>query len=125
MQCHHYTLGTILTSNITPAKNLQSDSEDRRRNRRSESRSRSRSSDIRERPSRKKSKRQKAPEDEKGEIEKLTGKFPVGETEEEYDARLEREENERVDAQKKRELERIKRKYESEIQNSNGIRFKG
>jgi len=110
----------------TPESNTQKrETMDRRRSRRFDSRPRSRSSETSERPRRKKSKRQKAPQDEKEEIEKQKSKFPVEETEEEYDARLEREENERVDAQKKRELERIQRKYESEIQNSNGIRFKG
>ncbi|KAA1467400.1 hypothetical protein DENSPDRAFT_812980 [Dentipellis sp. KUC8613] len=50
------------------------------------------------------------------------------ETEEEYDARLEREENERIAAARRRELERIARMHEQEAaqsQTTNGIRFKG
>ncbi|THV02771.1 hypothetical protein K435DRAFT_852422 [Dendrothele bispora CBS 962.96] len=48
-----------------------------------------------------------------------------GETEEEYDARLEREEKERVEAARKRELERIKRLHDKEAQKTDGVRFKG
>lgn len=99
---------------------------DRRQSRRSRSRSRSGSPDSdMERSRRKKPKRKRTSEDEKGENEKQINKVPVEETEEEYDARLEREENERIEAERKTELERIKRKYDSDIQNSNGIRFKG
>lgn len=97
---------------------------DRRQSRRSRSRSGSPDSDM-ERSRRKKPKRKRTSEDEKGENEKQINKVPVEETEEEYDARLEREENERIEAERKTELERIKRKYDSDIQNSNGIRFKG
>jgi hypothetical protein len=51
---------------------------------------------------------------------------PAGETEEEYDARLEREELERLEAQRKKDLEHIKARYESEIQTKNGgVRLKG
>jgi peptidyl-prolyl isomerase G (cyclophilin G) len=53
---------------------------------------------------------------------------PVGErkeTEEEYDARLEREENERLAAARKRELERLSQQREQEAQSTNGVRFKG
>jgi len=46
------------------------------------------------------------------------------ETEEEYDARLEREENERLAAARKHEMERLSRQHEQEIP-SNGVRFKG
>ncbi|TFY72027.1 hypothetical protein EVG20_g974 [Dentipellis fragilis] len=58
------------------------------------------------------------PEGEKGERK---------ETEEEYDARLEREENGRFEAARRRELERIARLHEQEAQsqNTNGVRFKG
>lgn len=97
---------------------------DRRQSRRSRSRSGSPDSDM-ERSRRKKPKRKRTSEDEMGENEKQINKVPVEETEEEYDARLEREENERIEAERKTELERIKRKYDSDIQNSNGIRFKG
>lgn len=47
------------------------------------------------------------------------------ETEEEYDARLEREENERNDAKRKEDLRRVKEKLELEAQSSGGIRYKG
>ncbi|KAJ7914839.1 cyclophilin-like domain-containing protein, partial [Mycena leptocephala] len=51
---------------------------------------------------------------------------PTQETEEEYDARLEREELERIEAQRKMDLERLKERYEREIQNNNGgVRLKG
>ncbi|OCH94884.1 hypothetical protein OBBRIDRAFT_788882 [Obba rivulosa] len=49
---------------------------------------------------------------------------PEGETEEQYDARLEREEKERLEAERRRELERLK-KLEEATQTRNGIRFKG
>jgi peptidyl-prolyl isomerase G (cyclophilin G) len=47
------------------------------------------------------------------------------ETEEEYDARLEREENERLAAARKREVERLSRQREQEASSTNGVRFKG
>jgi len=47
------------------------------------------------------------------------------ETEEEYDARLEREENERLAAARQRELERLERQHEQETSSTNGVRFKG
>ena len=47
------------------------------------------------------------------------------ETEEEYDARLEREENERLAAERKRDLERLSRQHEPEPPSTNGVRFKG
>lgn len=49
------------------------------------------------------------------------------ETEEEYDARLEREEKERIEARKKSDLERIKRRYQDDSADGdeNGVRFKG
>jgi peptidyl-prolyl isomerase G (cyclophilin G) len=50
---------------------------------------------------------------------------PIQETEEEYDARLEREEKERVEAGRKKELELIKKKYEDDLKNLNGVQFKG
>ncbi|KAJ7650599.1 cyclophilin-like domain-containing protein [Roridomyces roridus] len=70
---------------------------------------------------RKKSKRKK----EKDVAEEVTPAAPVGETEEEYDARLEREENERIEAAKKKELARIKEKYEKDIETNGGVRLKG
>ncbi|KAK0480307.1 cyclophilin-like domain-containing protein [Armillaria novae-zelandiae] len=50
---------------------------------------------------------------------------PLQETEEEYDARLEREENERLAEQRRKELERIKRQREAELKSKDGVRFKG
>ncbi|KAH9848435.1 cyclophilin-like domain-containing protein [Lenzites betulinus] len=54
---------------------------------------------------------------------------PVGETESQYDARLEREENERIEAARKRELERVARRLKEEeerrTKESGGVRFKG
>ena len=49
----------------------------------------------------------------------------VEETEEEYDARLEREEKERIALAKQQELDEIKRRYAESAQSNNGIRFKG
>ncbi|KAG6811208.1 hypothetical protein H0H92_008570 [Tricholoma furcatifolium] len=50
---------------------------------------------------------------------------PREETEEEYDARLEREEKERIEEARKRELQRVKEKAERELaNNSGGVRFK-
>ncbi|KAI0059199.1 hypothetical protein BV25DRAFT_1993727 [Artomyces pyxidatus] len=47
------------------------------------------------------------------------------ETEEEYDARLEREENERLEATRRQELERIAKLAQKEVEATNGVRFKG
>ncbi|KAF8650989.1 hypothetical protein AX16_004975 [Volvariella volvacea WC 439] len=51
------------------------------------------------------------------------------ETEEEYDARLEREEKERIEQAKLKELERLKHRYEADSNSgtnkNNGVRFKG
>ncbi|KAI0951595.1 hypothetical protein AcW1_008599 [Taiwanofungus camphoratus] len=48
------------------------------------------------------------------------------ETEEQYDARLEREEKERLEAGRRRELERLRRKFEeNNTEVRNGVRFKG
>jgi len=53
---------------------------------------------------------------------------PAGErkeTEEEYDARLEREENERLAAERKHELERLSQQHEHKAPSTGGVRFKG
>ncbi|KAI0313178.1 cyclophilin-like domain-containing protein [Amylostereum chailletii] len=50
---------------------------------------------------------------------------PVKETEEEYDARLEREENERLAEAKRLELERLSKLAKKEAEAMNGVRFKG
>lgn len=49
------------------------------------------------------------------------------ETEEEYDARLEREENERIAAEKRRRLEALKDRHQRELEKppQSGVRFKG
>ena len=53
----------------------------------------------------------------------------MSETESQYDARLEREEKERIEAARKRELERIalrlKEEEERRARESGGVRFKG
>jgi len=94
-----------------------SDGEPRRRRRakRSESEDSDRSG-----PRRKKSKKKKDEETVP------VPAAPPQETEEEYDARLEREELERIEAQKKEDLQRLKGRYEQEVQNKNGgVRLKG
>lgn len=58
-----------------------------------------------------------------GKVEPVLGERK--ETEEEYDARLEREENERLAAERKHELERLSRQHEQEPPSTNGVRFKG
>jgi peptidyl-prolyl isomerase G (cyclophilin G) len=51
---------------------------------------------------------------------------PRKETEEEYDARLEKEEKARLEVQRKKELERLKARHEAEAaKSSDGIRYKG
>ena len=52
---------------------------------------------------------------------------PEEETEEQYDARLEREEKERLEELKRRELERLRRQLEEKEarESNNGVRFKG
>jgi len=49
------------------------------------------------------------------------------ETEEEYDARLEKEENERIAAEKRRRLEALKERHQRDLGKppQNGVRFKG
>lgn len=49
------------------------------------------------------------------------------ETEEEYDARLEREENERIAVEKRMRLEALKDRYQRDLEKppQNGVRFKG
>ncbi|EKM57899.1 uncharacterized protein PHACADRAFT_251820 [Phanerochaete carnosa HHB-10118-sp] len=50
---------------------------------------------------------------------------PQEETEAEYDIRLEREEKEKLETAKRRELERLKGIAETEVPTQNGVRFKG
>lgn len=47
------------------------------------------------------------------------------ETEEEYDARLEREETERIAAEKRKRLEALKARHERDLETQNAVRFKG
>ncbi|KAK7454551.1 hypothetical protein VKT23_011304 [Stygiomarasmius scandens] len=116
----------------------ESEEEERHRSsrRRKSRRSRSRSSDSGDdsdrserrhrRKKHKKSKRERKEKEvsaDKDESKRIVNER--GETEEEYDARLEREEKERIEAARKRELERIKRQHDSEAQSNGGVRFKG
>lgn len=106
---------------------------DKKRRHHHRSRSRTDSESVDEDRSRrhhhKKSKRKKdrsrspsRPKNAGSDDEKAT--IPQEETEEQYDARLEREEKERLEAQRKRELERLKRLQE-DVPTTNGVRFKG
>ncbi|KAF5367193.1 hypothetical protein D9758_004065 [Tetrapyrgos nigripes] len=98
-----------------------------RRSRSPSSQSAENSDQSEQRHRRKKHKRSKR-ERKENDVKKDQSKPVVnerGETEEEYDARLEREEKERIEAARKRELERVKSQYEQETQSSSGVRFKG
>ncbi|KAH7873310.1 cyclophilin-like domain-containing protein [Lentinula edodes] len=102
--------------------------ESRRRSRHSRSISRSSDSESdssNKRHRRKKSKRKHRNDKNADSIEKEAKLNFRGETEEEYDARLEREENERLAADRKIQLERMKGKYDAESQTQDGVRFKG
>lgn len=83
------------------------------------SRKRSRSSEAEDRRH-KKSKHKNKNKDETGQPLKS---MPHGETEEEYDARLAREEQQRIEAAKRNELERCKQFHSNDA--SSGVRFKG
>ncbi|KAJ3734173.1 cyclophilin-like domain-containing protein [Lentinula guzmanii] len=105
-------------------------SKSRHRSRHSHSRSRasddSDSDSSRERRRRKKSKRKHRRDKSEEVIKENTDKLNFrGETEEEYDARLEREEKERLEAERKQELQKIKERYEAESYTQDGVRFKG
>ncbi|KAJ7844375.1 cyclophilin-like domain-containing protein [Mycena olivaceomarginata] len=98
--------------------------EDEGRRRRKKKRSESADSDHSRADRKKKKKKSKRSKNE----EPVTADpaVPIGETEEEYDARLEREELERIEAQRKKDLERLKERYDKEAQNTNGgVRLKG
>jgi len=76
----------------------------------------------------KRKRKRKRQKDEEHSLTGLGKAEPVGErkeTEEEYDARLEREEKERLAAARKLELERLSRQREEEASSTNGVRFKG
>lgn len=101
---------------ISCRKAKQSDKSRKRRNDRSQSRSPEPNSRH------KRSKRTKGEGSSKpSEMKADTSK----ETEEEYDARLEREERERIESAKRRELERMTRLADRSLTNEGGVRFKG
>ncbi|KAF7316943.1 Peptidyl-prolyl cis-trans isomerase [Mycena chlorophos] len=108
----------------SPSSEGEEDERDSRRRRRKSKRTASEESERRHRKKAKKDKRRKEKE---GSPE--APPTPAGtrqETEEEYDARLEREENERIAEQRRKELQRIKERHEREAQeNTGGVRYKG
>lgn len=119
-------------ASVSASISSASDSEDQRASRKkTKSRKRSASeSPDRERTKHKKSSKRKqrkrspspAPEAEGERIDR-GGPFP--ETDAEYDARLEREENERTAEQRRKELERIRQKEDAEAAATGAIRYKG
>lgn len=60
-----------------------------------------------------------------GDDQEKLNKNSMKETEKEYDARLEREEAEQLEAGRKRDLELITLRYESDMQRKHGVRYKG
>lgn len=119
-----------------PSVSASSESEDeteRRSNKRHKRRQRSRSPGNAtegddKRHKRKRKHKHKHQKDEERSPSRSRKAEPVGEqkeTEEEYDARLEREENERLAAAREREMERLSRQHEQEAPSTNGVRFKG
>ncbi|KAG7451009.1 uncharacterized protein BT62DRAFT_984296 [Guyanagaster necrorhizus] len=112
---HSINLTSCQASKRDRSVSEEKENEDRRR------RSHQRSPSTDSEPSRRNetSKRKKRSKDKKKDETLLQ------ETEEEYDARLEREENERIAEQRRKELERIKRQHEAELESKNGVRFKG
>ncbi|KAF8558089.1 hypothetical protein OG21DRAFT_1595509 [Imleria badia] len=107
-----------------PKQAEQPKRESAKNRKRHNSRSRSRSADRERR--RKKSKMVSKPEPEREDSQRLDGNTIPQETEEEYDARLEREERERMAEAKRKELERVQRTriYEN-ADSTQAIRFKG
>ncbi|KAK7032961.1 peptidyl-prolyl cis-trans isomerase cyp11 [Favolaschia claudopus] len=124
-------LSTVLISNCGElelrkvAKPANVSTEQEEDNRRPKKSKRSESPDS-DRKRKKHKKRSKKSDPENTDVTDRTA--PVQETEEEYDARLEREELERIEAQKKKDLERLKERYEREAESrpsSGGVRLKG
>jgi peptidyl-prolyl isomerase G (cyclophilin G) len=112
----------IVAKRASPVSDAGQEDEGRRR--RKKKRSESADSDHSRADRKKKKKKSKRSKNE----EPVTADpaVPIGETEEEYDARLEREELERIEAQRKKDLERLKERYDKEAQNTNGgVRLKG
>lgn len=105
------------------------DTRHKHRPKRSTSRSRSLSHDEPQEDSGRRHKKAKSrrnhPDDDPSKDAEAPGNpsAPPGETEEEYDARLEREENERLAAERRRHLERFKQLDDTAPKD--GIRFKG
>jgi len=104
---------------------------DRRRSRSKKHKSKrhSRSPDASKSKSNSKKRKSRQGEEDDDGLERKDFGGPRKETEEEYDARLEREEKERDEARRKAELEdkkrRIERELEREKERSGGIRYKG
>jgi peptidyl-prolyl isomerase G (cyclophilin G) len=90
---------------------------DQGRKRRRKNRSRSRSKDRTKDQKKSRRKRSLTPEPQLGRA--------VEETEEEYDARLEREEKERIAARKLRDLEALRNRHEDGPVTEGTVRFKG
>ncbi len=132
--CWLFPFDTVFseTDKPNPAGESEGESDDSRRHKKRRHRHQSKtrdSDDETKQKHRKKSKhrRRSSPgspklENENGQSEKKTE--PGKETEEQYDARLEREEKERLEAARKKELERLKKEQEN-VASSNGVRFKG
>lgn len=117
-------LVTLDAFNLTAsAKAQESDKGRKRRNDRSRSRSPRREKERRRRKKLKRTKSEESEESEKPSNE--AEKSVVQEAAEEYDARLEREERERIEATKRKELERIKEMHERACTSQGGVRFKG
>jgi len=119
-------------TSVSASESEEDDEEEERSRKRHKRRRRSRSpadaakDDSGKRHKRKhKHKRRKDPEDSPSRSGKVEPASERKETEEEYDARLEREENERLAAERKRDLERLSRQHEPEPPSTNGVRFKG
>jgi len=117
-------------SEVDDRRHSKSDRKKRRRHRRSRSPS---DGDDDEGPgseSDSRSRRRKRRKEKKLKKDRPTSKArsPVEEqkeTEEEYDARLEREEKERLEAERKRRLESLKTRHQEDQTSENGVRFKG
>ncbi|KAH8831348.1 cyclophilin-like domain-containing protein [Flagelloscypha sp. PMI_526] len=115
-----------------PKRTSPSPERERSRKRKSRKRSSSRSgrsdseSESERRRRKKNKKRSKKHRSDKEEPAPEEDQAPRKETEEEYDARLEREENERIAAQRKEKLRKAKEQLELDAQSSKGgVRFKG
>lgn len=125
----HYLPETDKAHPVRESEGESDDDSPRHKKRRHRHASKTRDSDdeAKERRHKKSKHRRRSPgssklENENDKSEKKTE--PGEETEEQYDARLEREEKERLEAARKKELERLKKEQEN-VASSNGVRFKG